>query len=322
MKKRKVTTVIKNSFKKLKYMDKTQMHYFMVMSFLIMFCLFTGGTYSYFTFSKHLNAATITIARLNYTLSSPSSDYVNGTVSVGAGETKIIELELASHNAVETKYALRYASENSNIKVYYSEEVGNNVMGTIGPTGSTITMKVIIKNTGSTAATVDFTIRGGYIQNTVETNILEGYYENDIVVRTVLFTESLTNGVINQGFPAKDAGYAYLATQCSSGVTTTWDNDAWELTIDEIGQRVACDVYFKKPTKDVEIYFVLKNNDGTVTFSEETPSQDNYTFESTLCNNGATAEWDGTAWEMNASNVTNTQTMCTGYFQQKSGGGQ
>lgn len=315
MKKRKVSNVIKQSFRKLKYLDKTQLNYFLVMSFLLEFCLFTGTTYSYFTFSKHLNAATITIAKLNYNLSSPSSDYANGSITVLPGEKKAIDLNLASLNKIKTKYALKYSTQVSGVKVYYSESYKNNMAGTIGPEGSNISMRVIIVNNGSSTAKVGLTISGGYLQNTLETNITEGYFEEDIVIRTVLLENGLTNGIIGENFPEKGGEYSYFKTECSKDVDATWDNETWQLEIGGIKSRIACDVYFKKMTSDIETYFVLQGSEGSQTYTTVVPNDGTYTFDRATCNTGATATWDETEWKMNISNIQK-QTICTGYFKQ------
>lgn len=314
MKKRKISNILKQNIRKLKYLDKTQSTYFMVMSFLVAFCLFTGGTYSYFTFSKHLNAATISIAKLNYTLSSTSSDYNQGAITLAAGETKTLELTLNSLNRVATKYALKYSTPSATTKVYYSQSLAYNMTGTIEANGS-ITMRVIIKNDGSSAATVNFTIDGGYIQNTLESNITEGYYEDDIIVRTILFDETLSNGVIGQSFPAKGGEYGYITTKCNDDATAEWDNDKWELNLDAISKRASCDVYFKKIINDIEVVFALAKKDGTVEYATSVPNDGTYTYQSVTCSSGATAEWDGSAWKMNVTNVTD-KTICTGRFKQ------
>ena len=112
---------LKKAWRKFKYLDKLQFNYFIITSFIGAFCLFTGVTYSAFTISKKLNAAVITIAKLNYTLAEngTSTGYNNGSVSVGAGETVTLNLRLTSSNVSETRYALNYI-EQQGIQVYYS----------------------------------------------------------------------------------------------------------------------------------------------------------------------------------------------------------
>lgn len=313
MKARKVTNKVKQSIRKLKYLDKTQLHYFVVMSFLIGFCLFTGTTYSYFTFSKHLNAATITIAKLSYTLSSTSNDFNNGTISIAPNSTLMIDLDLESLNKIETKYALKYITVNDAVKVYYSESVGNNMSGVIGPRGSEIAMRIVIKNDSEETANVEITVSGGYLQNTLTTNITEGYYEDDIILKAVLFEKDLTNGLIEKNFPAKDSGYAYIGAKCNNDVTTTWDNENWQLTIDDISARTSCEAYFKKLTDDIEVIFVLKKKNGDVEFASSVPNDGTYSHVDSTCNTDATATWNTEEWKMEISDIS-SKTLCTGNF--------
>lgn len=305
--------ILKQSIKKIKYLDKTQLNYFIVMTFLLGFCLFTGGTYSYFAFSKHLNAATITIAKLSYTLSSTVEGYTNGEVTVAPGETKAFNLTLESLNGINTKYALTYSTTDANVKVYYSENLKNNMAGTIGPRGSNITLRVVVVNEGTSSSSVNLSVKGGYLQNTLTSNITEGYFEQDIVVRSILLDENLGNGLVDQSFPSKDGEYAYLKTECSQNISATWDNENWKLNITEIGSRVACDVYFKKMTNDIETYLAVKNSDGTSTFIKTIPNDGTYSFDHAECNTGATATWNTETWQMNITNME-SKTLCVGYF--------
>lgn len=312
---KKLMSKIKRQWRKIKYLDKTQLSYFVVTGFIGAFCLFTAGTYSYFTIIKDLNAATITIAKLKYNLSSTTSGYSEGNISVPAGETKVVDLTLESLNNIETKYALNYSTSESGIEVYYSENLRNNMMGLIGPVGSDITMRVVIVNSGTTAANVNLTATGGYVKNTLTTNITQGYFEADIVVRTVLLDENAENAILEQNFPTKDGEYVYFRTSCSEDVTPSWDNENWKLNLGEISGQIACDVYFKKMAYDVEIYIGLEKKDGSFVLSTEVPSASAYTFNRTECNNSATATWDETARELVLANTT-SKTICVGYFKE------
>ncbi|HBA37431.1 MAG TPA: hypothetical protein DCY94_01780, partial [Firmicutes bacterium] len=187
---KKFATNVKRSFRKIKYLDKTQASYFIVTCFIATFFMFTGITYSYFTFSKSLNAATITIAKLNYTLDSKTEGYKDRLVTVAPGETKFVDLELKSLNAERTKYALNYKSSLDNVKVYYSETLKKNVSGIIGPNGSVIDMRIVIENSDTEKeATIEFDIAGGYLQNTLKSNIENGYFEQDFTMRTHIYDE-------------------------------------------------------------------------------------------------------------------------------------
>ncbi len=315
MRKRKLSSLLRQSFRKLKYLDKTQTRYFALMSFLIGFCLFAGTTYSYFTFSKKLNAATISIARLSYNLSSPTSGYQNGQIAVPANGSVTLDLNLSSQNSTETKYALRYTSADPNIKVYYSESLANNMTGIIGPLGSNISMRVIIENKGTADATVNFTVNGGYIQNTLETNITEGFYEADIVVRSILLADDLSNGIVDSGFPTKGSGYAYFRTTCTGPATAKWDEENWKLNLDDIQGKISCDAFFKQVSNDIEVVLAVKKKDGTIEYVESVPNDGTYTFDKAECSTGATPAWDTAAWKLDVTNITE-KTICTGYFNE------
>ena len=313
MKKRGIISKIKKQWRKLKYLDRTQLSYFVVTTFIGAFCLFTGGTYSYFTITKHLNAATITIAKLNYNLSSTTEGYTNGNITVPAGETIFVDLNLESLNSIETKYALKYNTEATGVEVYYSENIGNNMQGVIGSRGSNITLRVVIVNNGTGNANINLTVDGGYIKNSLSTNITRGYFEKDIVVRTVLLDENLGNAIIEQDFPSKTGEYVYFRTQCTEDATATWDNENWTLNIDDIQKQIACDVYFKKPKSDIEIYFNLIDTDGTSRLVENVPNDGTYQYKQSKCNTGANSIWDNNAWALSIDDIKE-RTVCVADF--------
>ncbi len=312
----KIFSKIKRQWRKIKYLDKTQLSYFVITGFIGAFCLFTGGTYSYFTITRNLSAATITIAKLNYNLSSTTSGYTDGSISVPAGGTTIVELTLESLNNIETKYALNYNSLSPDVKVYYSENLKNNMQGTIGATGSDIAMRVVIVNNGAAAATVNFTVNGGYVKNTLgPSNITEGYFEADVTLRTTLLNENMDNALVNQDLPPQNGEYVYFRTQCNENVNATWDNTNWKLDLGEVDKQIACDVYFKKMANDLETYYGLVKKDGTVAISQEAPNETAYTFSKAECNTETTATWNATSKQLELSNL-NDKTICIGYFNE------
>ena len=115
MQNKKKFRLFKNTIRRIKYYDKTQTAYFAVMIFIAGFCLFTGATYSYFTLSGRIGNATITIAKLNYTLESTNSNYANQTLTIAPGETTFLDLDLKSLNAQKTRYALNYDTNFSGV---------------------------------------------------------------------------------------------------------------------------------------------------------------------------------------------------------------
>ena len=279
--------------------------------------MFTMTTYSAFTVSKYLSAATITIAKLNYTLASTTSGYNNGSISVPAGGTTYVDLTLTSLNSIKTKYALNYSSASSNVTVKYSQNIKNNMSGTISTNGSAITMRVVITNSGSTDATVNLSIAGGYMQNDLTTNITQGHYEQDVTVRTTLLDENFANPTSNSAFPANDGNYAYYKTECSETSSPVWNATDWTLNLNNVSAQISCDVYFKTITNDLEIYFMLQDWNGqNGTISTTAPANDgSYVFQKVACSNSTVASWNGTTWKLELSSIPG-QTMCMAYFNQ------
>jgi hypothetical protein len=315
---KKFTLNIKRSWRKLKYLDKTQFQYFVVTSFIGAFCLFTSTTYSIFTISKYLNAATITIAKLSYTLSSTTTGYSNGNITVAAGDTVYVDLTLKSLNKITTKYALNYSSPSSDVSVYYSENLKNNMSGTIGSSGSSITLRVVIVNSGSASATVNLTVAGGYVKNSLSSNITDGYYEQDLVIRTTLLDENFENATQASEFPDKTGNYAYYKTVCSEDANATWDYANWSLNIEDTSIQMSCDVFFKKMTNDIELYYMLSDANGkNGVLSDSVPNDGTYEYKSVTCSTDATATWDSSNWKFSISGMTEN-TLCIGYFNKTS----
>lgn len=313
----KFTKSLKKIFKRIKYYDKTKTRFFTSMIVISAFTLFIGSTYSYFAITEHLNAATIAIANLKYTLSSPSDRFNidDMSIQVNSGETLELELVLKSLNTQSTKYALDYTSDNENAKVYYSEKYKNNMSGIIGITNSEISLHIIIVNTSTSSQKVNLTPKGGYLQNTIVSNITEGYYPNDadIVVRTTLLNEDLSVSYSGEDFPAKDGEYTYFKTDCSSNTTAQWDNETWSLSLDNIEEKTSCEVYFKKMASDIETYFQITDTNGTKTYVDTIPNNGSFTFNKVICNNDSQATWDNEAWKLNINGMSD-HTICIAEF--------
>jgi len=184
---KKLSSAVKKIHRKLKYLDKTKATYFGISIFLIVFCLFTGGTYSYFMFSEHLNAAIISIAKLNYLLTSTNSSFINNSITVAPKQKLQFTLNLKSLNNQNTKYALDYIASSPDVKVYYKARKEQNVEGEIDGLNSVIDINLVIENTGDTEQTVNFDLKGGYLQNELESNIVDQW------VSTIMAVSSSTN---------------------------------------------------------------------------------------------------------------------------------
>ncbi len=168
-------TEIKKNYKKLKFMDKTHLRYFVVCTFISAFCLFTGMTYSIFNFSKYLEAAVVTIAKLKYALTSTNTNFIDNSISIEPGKTLLLNLDLKSLNSQNTKYALDAQSTSEEVSISYVTNREQNVQGEIAGLNSIITIAIALKNKSTESQTVTFDLKGGYLQNTLESNITEKY---------------------------------------------------------------------------------------------------------------------------------------------------
>lgn len=311
---------VKKGYRQLKYLDKTKANYFIVTSFIGLFCTFTMVTYSAFTFSKTLNAAVITVGKLKYTLSSTSPRFSNGVVTLNSGETLIIDLSLSSLNSFQSKYALQYSSQSSDVEVYYSHDIGNNMSGIIGNTGSNINMKIVLVNSGSSSATVNLNVIGGYTHNNLESsNITIGYYEADIVTRIHELDSNLENDTRVNEVPSENDDYGYLRSVCNSAASPSFDVTNWELNLGAMTNQIACDVYFKEMTEDLEIYYLLQDNGATIVDDGElvtTLPASGYTFREASCMSG-TATWNPSNRKLTVSGVTG-KNICVAYFNSNS----
>lgn len=312
MKKRKLTTSIKKSLRRLKYLDKTQSSYFIVTSFLAAFLMFTGFTYSYFTLSNKIGNATISIAKLGYSLSSPLEGYTNDTITVPAGETIFLDLDLRSFNSQKTRYALNYKINSGEVAVYYSENLKKNTEGIIGPKGSIINLRIVLVNSGTIDASVSFEVNGGYLQNTVSSNIVNGYFEQDQTIRYVVYDEEFDNSIVQSTIPEKGT-HSFYKAECSNGGTPVFDETNWTFSIGNEVQT-SCDVYFKKANTGLEKYYRVTGTNGiTLTSMNKPDTTGEYIYESSKCSNNAVYTFDETTFEFNVTSST-PNTLCVADF--------
>lgn len=106
----------------------------------------------------------IVAGKLDYKLE--SSDLYDNKITVSANEIKVITVNLYSLNDIDSKYELFYLLDkaNDNVKIGYSDDTKDSVLGTIGANGKKI-IKVIIRNESSVSVKVTFGVVGGLINN-------------------------------------------------------------------------------------------------------------------------------------------------------------
>ena len=320
-------TSLKRAWRKLKYLDKTQFNYFVVTGFIGFFCLTTAFSYAAFVVSNTINnAITLRIAKLNYTLQAsgtPSNATVNCsdtscTITVAANTTGMATFTLTSQNPIITKYALSYSSKGDKTNVYYSQNLTYNMVGTIGTTGSDVVLRVVVENTNASASeNAVISVTGGYLQNGLTSNITNGYYEQDVTLRTILMDENFSISDTTQTtFPSRTAGYAYYKTECTEESNPVWDFDTWSLDLNKVTKQISCDVYFKKLTtgKDLEIAYKIIDANGNVTMSNEVITDSNYGYQGTTCSSNASGSWSRVDGKITISNVDG-QTLCVATFE-------
>ena len=208
---------LKKAYKKIKYRDRLTTRFYITFISISSFILFLGGTYSYFNIFEHDNAAVITISKLKYMLTSTNTDYKENSITVNAGQTLDLTLNLKSLNNIRTRYALVYASPSSDVKVYYDGLRDQNVLGEISTLNSIIDIKLVIENKSSSPQTVTFELKGGYLQNTLDSNITEQYNRTyTVTLDPTGGTVAPTNITVTKGNPygtmptPTKAGYDFL----------------------------------------------------------------------------------------------------------------
>ncbi len=90
------------------------------------------------------------------------------------------------------------------------------------------------------------------------------YSPGDIIISAHFNDELL------ESFPTKDSGYTVGSVTCDNEATATFDEDAWEITVNNLVTKgTKCDVYFEEKISAKDT--ILANsivNDGTPDFSE------------------------------------------------------
>ena len=157
--------------------------YFAVISVLIGISILLSVTFSsYIVTSNNHKAAEMYIGELKYSIEIDGT--TTNTLTVPAGET-IIDVKVNNLNPVDTYYKLLYLN-NSNLEIkYFSEtkdtdEVKTNYKSPNDSVTSSNTnnLKLFIRNNSTTSQNVSFSLKGGYINNTLsDISVPSGYSE-------------------------------------------------------------------------------------------------------------------------------------------------
>ena len=191
-------------------------NYLMILLIFIGFSISLSLTYSNFIVtSNNHKAAEMYIGELKYSIEIDGT--TTNTLTVPAGET-IIDVKVNNLNPVETYYKLLYLN-NSNLEIkYFSEtkdtdEVKTNYKSPNDSVTSSNTnnLKLFIRNNSTTSQNVSFSLKGGYINNTLsDISVPSGYSEiTTIEVPSSNTYFCKTDSTLTQGLEYVNGQYTY-----------------------------------------------------------------------------------------------------------------
>ena len=201
--------------------------YFIIFLLLLLSIGCFSASYAIFmNKSEQHGKLNIVVGNLNYSIESDS--LTDNKVTVDKYSIKEIKVRLSSLNDVSSKYELYYNmdSENKNIKVGYSSDTKDAVLGTIDANSSK-TITLLVNNLTDTTATITFGVVGGLVNNDLvltKGNSLnqvvtkEKLLSNEILVNNTLITNSpdLTTSSNN----TNDESGLYKSTLTNTGSAT------------------------------------------------------------------------------------------------------
>ena len=191
-------------------------NYLMILLIFIGFSISLSLTYSNFIVtSNNHKAAEMYIGELKYSIEIDGT--TTNTLTVPAGEI-IIDVKVNNLNPVDTYYKLLYLN-NSNLEIkYFSEtkdtdEVKTNYKSPNDSVTSSNTnnLKLFIRNNSTTSQNVSFSLKGGYINNTLsDISVPSGYSEiTTIEVPSSNTYFCKTDSTLTQGLEYVNGQYTY-----------------------------------------------------------------------------------------------------------------
>ena len=194
--------------------------YFAVISVLIGISILLSVTFSnYIVTSSNHKAAEMYIGVLKYSIEIDGT--TTNTLIVPTGET-IIDVKVNNLNPVDTYYKLLYL-KNTNITVKYFETTKdtNEVVTTYNKPSDSITgsnsntIKLLITNSSTSSQNIAFTMKGGYITNTIQDITTPSTYSEITLVETPSTNTYFckTNDVLKQGLKYVNGQFTYAYKQ-------------------------------------------------------------------------------------------------------------
>ena len=246
--------------------------YFAVISVLIGISILLSVTFSsYIVTSNNHKAAEMYIGELKYSIELNGSS--TNTLTVPTGET-IIDIKVNNLNPVDTYYKLLYLKNtNITVKYYESTKDTNDVVTTYNKPNDSITssnsniIKLLITNNSTSSQNIAFTMKGGYITNTIQDITTPSTYSEITLVETPSTNTYFckTNDTLTQGLKYVNGQYTYAYKQrgnyASSGIAwNNINNNGWGVQLTDKASTDAvtsklCTYINNKPITSVSYMF-------------------------------------------------------------------
>jgi len=212
--------------------------YLLIIAMLVVISIALSITYSnYFVESSNHRVAEMYIGSLKYSMKIDSNE--TNTLSLKPGVT-VIDVDVNNLNPVDTYYKLLYLN-NSNLEIkYFSETKDTDEVKTSykSPNDSvtssnTNNLKLFIRNNSDTNQDVSFSLKGGYINNTLsDISVPSGYSEITIDNSSNNTYFCKTSDTLTQGLEYVNGQYTYgymkEGHNSSSGLAwSNISNDGW-----------------------------------------------------------------------------------------------
>ena len=194
-------------------------HYLLTIAVLIGISILLSVTFSsYVVTSNNHKAAEMYIGELKYSIEIDGS--TTNTLSVPTGET-IIDVKVNNQNPVDTYYKLLYLKNtNITVKYYESTKDTNDVVTTYNKPNDSITssnsniVKLLITNSSTSSQNIAFTMKGGYITNTLNDIVVPSTHNEITPLENSTNTYFCkTNNTLTQGLKYVNGQYTYAYKQ-------------------------------------------------------------------------------------------------------------
>ena len=210
-------------------------HYLVTIAVLIGISILLSVTFSNFIVtSNNHKAAEMYIGELKYSMEI-NNESIN-TLTVPTGET-IVDVKVNNLNPVDTYYKLLYLKNtNITVKYYESTKDTDDVVTTYNKPNDSITsrnsniVKLLITNSSTSSQNIAFTMKGGYITNTLEDIVVPSTYSEITNIETPSSNTYFckTSDTLTQGLEYVNGQYTYgykiEAVEYSSGSGLPWTN--------------------------------------------------------------------------------------------------